>query len=1245
MSKDLLKVVIDRGVRDNLNTFFLDVSNDYSEIEDNLSIYDDDRFANFQMTGEIVFSPNEKLVVVTAEVAEDLTERSGKKAQYEKARKILKDYMKYDAGVFVFSDPTGSFRFSLVYGQAEGIRKSWSNFRRFTYFVSRDQTNKTFLDRVGGCDFSSLDVIKDAFSVEKVTKDFYKQIAHWYFWAAQNVTFPKDAEAEDNGRNIAVIRMITRLIFIWFMRERKLVSPDLFSQEKIAALLKSLKPDETTYYKAILQNLFFATLNTQKRSFRFTDSYHGKNRDYMNHNIYRYEDYFKNPEDTLAIFKDIPFLNGGLFDCLDWSAKEGEMDREVRFDGFSDKEVGLRVPNYLFFSGEKEANLNKEYGTKNKKYHVQGLLNLLSAYNFTIDENEPNDQEVALDPELLGKVFENLLASFNPETATTARKATGSYYTPREIVDYMVTQSLKQYYKTHLNDVIDIDNKLEELLSPIIEDEPVNPFGADDSKKVVRLTEGLRIVDPAVGSGAFPMGILNKLVSVLARVDRDNKLWREAQLKAVEGVTDQLLKQKLVRQINEQFSERDSNYGRKLYLIQKCIYGVDIQQIAIEIAKLRFFIALLVDERIDRSKPNWGIEPLPNLDFKLMQGNSLISEFMGINLDAGESDSYGKLMKDETEELISEYRNRKTDYQYEPDRTKRGALKNDIDKLIVRIFESKLHSQKAEYLTKLRNIERKYAGVPDIQQRDEAIKKDTAALNQNYGFDLAQTEKQLKEFTSGLKVKPFFAWRLYFAEVFHEKGGFDIVIANPPYLGEKGHKEMFREIKKGNLGRFYQGKMDLFYFFLHLALNLGKQNSNVAFITTDYYPTATGAKKLRQDFRERAIIKNLMNFNELKIFESALGQHNMITILSKGHDDSTNAGTCVTEQQGIAAPQALQSILGWQDKQTIYYEVPQKDLYEGEECYIRLTGTGKTVSNKLQALLNKVKNLGQSLNTICTINQGVVSGCDYVSSRNIKKLENTSNIQDGDGIFVFDLENERDRKTISSFSDKERRLLRPFFKNTDTKRYWCKSKANKLLLYLDRECSNIDKYPNIRIHLQKFYPILVDRREVQTKRIKYFQLQWPRVENIFIGPKITVPYRSEKNSFAYNDYDWFCRSDSYVITSKDPDVELKYILSLLNSKLYYLWLYHKGKRKGRTLELFQVPLSEIPIMTIDKHGQKPFITMVDKILSITKDDEYPFSPDKQAQVKEYERQIDQMVYQLYDLTWEEIAIVKGFDKK
>jgi adenine-specific DNA-methyltransferase len=290
--------------------------------------------------------------------------------------------------------------------------------------------------------------------------------------------------------------------------------------------------------------------------------------------------------------------------------------------------------------------------------------------------------------------------------------------------------------------------------------------------------------------------------------------------------------------------------------------------------------------------------------------------------------------------------------------------------------------------------------------------------------------------------------------------------------------------------------------------------------------------------------------------------------------------------------------------------------------------------------LNKVKSLGQSLDTFCTINQGVVSGCDYVSSRNIYKLKTESDVEYGDGIFVFDLQHEKDRETINLFSNKEKALLRPFFKNTDIQRYWCKIEPSKYLLYYEDKLES-HEYPNIYDHLRRFKDILEKRLETYEEDYHWTALHRPRNEAIFVQPKLLAPYRSKINSFAYNESEWFCRSDSYVITSKDFGVELKYILALLNSKLYYIWLYHKGKRKGETLELFQVPLSEIPIKKISKNDQNPFISIADKILAITKDQDYPNNPDKQDRVKEYECQIDKMVYELYGLTPEEIAVVEG----
>ncbi|MBC8526722.1 MAG: class I SAM-dependent DNA methyltransferase, partial [Candidatus Cloacimonetes bacterium] len=459
----MLKNIIDDFDIERFTRFFRDKNRAFAPIKEKLDRYNDKNFIHGLKLGEIKFTDAEEMIICAFEVTQPLTERSGKKAQYEKAKKILKE-TQYDSGIFIFYDQKGNFRFSLIYANYLGRKRDWNNFRRFTYFVCKEFTNKTFLQRIGKGDFSTLEKIKDAFSVEKVTKQFYKDISYWYFWAIQNTEFPKDAKKEKNGRNIAIIRLITRLIFIWFMRERKLIPKNLFDYHKIKQILKDTSPEKTTYYKAILQNLFFATLNTKERKYRFQIS-GWKNSNYMDHSVYRYQDYFINSAEALKIFKEIPFLNGGLFDCLDRSSKQNNNQGEVRIDGFSDKEVGLKFPNFLFFSEETNADLNKDFGTKNKNYKVQGLINILSAYNFTIDENDPNDQEVALDPELLGKVFENLLASFNPETSSTARKATGSYYTPREIVDYMVMQSLKEYFKTHLKDIEELEKKLDELFA------------------------------------------------------------------------------------------------------------------------------------------------------------------------------------------------------------------------------------------------------------------------------------------------------------------------------------------------------------------------------------------------------------------------------------------------------------------------------------------------------------------------------------------------------------------------------------------------------------------------------------------------------------------------------------------------------------------------------------------------------------------------------------------------------------
>ena len=310
------------------------------------------------------------------------------------------------------------------------------------------------------------------------------------------------------------------------------------------------------------------------------------------------------------------------------------------------------------------------------------------------------------------------------------------------------------------------------------------------AKDIDILLSDITVCDPAIGSGAFPIGMLDEII-------------RLRKLLAV------------FHNSNMDF------YDIKRQCIEKTLYGVDIDAGAIETCKLRFWLSLIVDED-DFS----NIRPLPNLDYKIVCGNSLI----GINVDLFNNDDLILLSKYEKE------------FFNETNPINKLGLKKLINDLINRITDG----------------------------------------------------------------KSVFDFKIYFQEVFLNKGGFDVVIGNPPYIGEKGHKEIFEKVKNGNLCDFYVGKMDYFYFFFHLALNIVRDNGIIAFITTNYYITALGGKKLREDLYNRATIKKLINFNELKIFESATGQHNMITILQKGKNKNELANTCITHRKGHATSEILQ---------------------------------------------------------------------------------------------------------------------------------------------------------------------------------------------------------------------------------------------------------------------------------------------------------------------------------------------------
>lgn len=635
--------------------------------------------------------------------------------------------------------------------------------------------------------------------VNILNKKFFQDLANWYFWAMNKVSFPDDLEEKEEVRNATnLIRLITRVIFIWFLKEKHLVPASLFHKHSIENLLKDFNknPQSHNYYNAILQNLFFGTLNQKIKERKFVKEGDIKTnkKEYGVKNLYRYADLFNIPEKkVLALFKDVPFLNGGLFDCLDKPNDDGKIEY---VDGFSrNPKKKAIVPDYIFFGEEKEVDLNEVYGTKNKRYSSRGLINLLESYKFTVAENTPIEEEIALDPELLGKVFENLLASYNPETQTTARKQTGSFYTPREIVNYMVDESLLEYIKQNVkNNSKDFEIRLRDVFSY---SENPNPFSEAETKAIIEAINNCKILDPACGSGAFPMGILHKMVHILQKLDPDNKYWKDLQRKKAIEETEAAFKignkeerAILLAEINDVFENNASDYGRKLYLIENCIYGIDIQPIAVQIAKLRFFISLVIDQKVNDSKENRGIRSLPNLEAKFVAANALIG------LDKPEQLSLRNPEIDSKEMELKDLR-----HKYFTANTRRDKL--------------------------------------DLQRKDKELRKKIADLLENDGWQ-SKVAEQIAAFDP-YDQNHFANW--FDPEwMFGMTNGFDIVIGNPPYVRQENieNKDLIIDsiskcfvAENGKSLIKINKRSDLYIYFYYKGLELLKNGGIFSFINSN----------------------------------------------------------------------------------------------------------------------------------------------------------------------------------------------------------------------------------------------------------------------------------------------------------------------------------------------------------------------------------------------------------------------------
>ena len=703
------------------------------------------------------------------------------------------------AFMFCFKKDESILRFSYVsevwgFNEEGKYEKQSTNTKRFTYLLGEGHGGRTAIDQFKSLKSSALtlDDITKTFSVDVLTKQFYNDLFDWYLWAIDpesNVTFPGDTSTPDDDREdleTKIIRMITRIMFVWFIKQKQLVPDKIFDIEYLCTILKDFDALSTTkgeYYNAILQNLFFATLNRaiidedgSTRQFS-----HAAGKDVKNK--YRYAELFSvSEQEVIDIFSTVPFVNGGLFECLDKTKTLDGVEKAFYYDGFSRNDNKFAngryrnraiVPNVLFFEPEK------------------GLFSILKRYNFTIEENSPEEQQVALDPELLGKVFENLLGAYNPETQESARNSSGSFYTPREIVNYMVDESLVQY----LGD------------TPIVRSLFADEFTSNEAQRdayndIARRLKTIKILDPACGSGAFPMGALKRIVEVLKRINPE-----------------------------------ESDYKLKLAIIENCIYGSDIQCIAAQITKLRFFISLICECDRDENKPNFGIPVLPNLETKFVAANSLLAlkrrEAVQLNV------------FDDTPRLIVESRAKLTEVRHQHFMAKSASTKRRL-----RDRDAQLRQELSELLSTGHAID-----TNDAQQLASWNPYDQNAVANFFDPE----------------------WMFGIAD------GFDIVIGNPPYIQLQKDGGSYAKLYENCNYQTFARTGDIYCLFYERGWQLLKDGGHLCYITSNKWMRAGYGEKTREFFAKKTNPMLLIDFAGVKIFESATVDTNIL-LFAKGQN-------------------------------------------------------------------------------------------------------------------------------------------------------------------------------------------------------------------------------------------------------------------------------------------------------------------------------------------------------------------------
>lgn len=997
------------------------------------------------------------------------------------------------AFMFCFRQNEASLRFSyvsesFVFVEDGSLKRESTDTKRFTYLLGEGHRSRTAIEQFKTLQKSNhtlIDVTK-AFSVEALSDMFFEGYKAHYENIVEFIT-GKRMVKEGNKWKEKVTGQPNQTIMQGF---QKFPNPEKAVRDYVKKLMGRLvflqflqkkgwmgcpAGDEWCGGdKEFLQNLFSHS--------KYKDTFVGNILEpiFNDINTKRNGDMVSNPDIGSNI--KIPYLNGGLFE-------------KDKFD-----HVSFPLPAKF----------------------MKDMLHFFASYNFTIDENDPDDAEIGVDPEMLGRIFENLLED---------NKDKGAFYTPKEIVQYMCRESLIAYLQTDITDEAQ-KNSIRNFVTT-----HERAILSDDLKvKIDQKLKDVKICDPAIGSGAFPMGLLRELYSCR---------------KAIEGIDD------------------DTAVSIKTHIIQNNIYGVDIEKGAVDIARLRFWLALIVDEKTPHA--------LPNMDFKIMQGNSLLEQYEGIDLSGMSANE------------VAEKNAKKKGHTWQQTLAfdEQDALKN-IQHAIKEYYLTDVHEDKEKLRDIINNNVRSY--ILNIKGFTPDIKKKLENLP--------------------IPNDKFFLWHIYFKEVF-DKGGFDIVIGNPPYIKEYENKKAFDGFRESS--PYYMGKMDIWHGFVCFSIDLLKEHGTLAFIAQNNWTTNSGAKLMRRKIISDARIIQMIDFNDYMVFGESASIQTMVMIFAKNQDSNNYVIDYRKQKPNTGKEGMLQMLNGG-----------------GEHLYLKPVFNRETFANKYitfsihDEILNKLASFPARLQKE-EVAQGIVFPQDFLNEKG-QALIPSHNI--GDGIFGLSQE----ELNNLHLSENEKSLIKPYYTTDQIHRYYTDEGKNSLwMIYTRSEFKNeclMNSYPNLKRHIDQF-------REILTSDNKPYGIHRARDSKFFTGKKIiSLRKCSDRPLFSYSESDCYVTQTFFSI--KTNRWNMKFLTGVLNSRLLKFWLLNKGKMQGVNYQVDKEPLLGIPLPD-ESCRQTDIISLVDTIINTKTQNAF-------ADISALEIAIDKIVYKLYNLTPEEIDIVENATK-